>query len=337
MSGRRVIGVDAGGTKLLAGVVDERMSVHHRVRRLWAGGGRDEVLETMAAAVEEARRATPEVEAVGFGIPSLVDCRDGSSLSSVHLPLEGVPFRELMSERLGLPVSVENDATAAAVAEHRHGAARGDRNVVLLTLGTGIGGGLVLNDRVYRGSVGAGAELGHMVVDVDGPECFGHCPGRGCLEALVSGSALARDGAIAARESPDSLLGLALADGRAITGALVTEAAIAGDPAAGAVMHHAGRMLGAGITGLVNAFNPDVVIVGGGVMAAGELLLGPAREVVTERALAPGRRHVRVVAAGLGDEAGMLGAATLALELAGAAEGEPSAGAGGRGRSEATT
>ena len=322
MSGRRVIGVDAGGTKLLAGVVDEGMSVHHRVRRLWAGGGRDEVLETMAAVVEEARRAAPDVEAVGFGIPSLVDRRDGSSLSSVHLPLEGVPFRELMSERLGLPVSVENDATAAAVAEHRHGAGHGCRNVVLLTLGTGVGGGLVLDDRVYRGSVGAGAELGHMVVDVDGPECFGHCPGRGCLEALVSGSALARDGAVAARESPDSRLGLALAEGRTITGALVTEAAIAGDPAAAAVLHHAGRMLGAGITGLVNAFDPDVVIVGGGVMVAGELLLSPAREVVAGRALAHGRRRVRIVAAGLGEEAGMLGAATLARELLEAKDGD---------------
>ncbi len=186
----------------------------------------------MAAAVEEVRRTSPGVEAVGFGIPSLVDPRSGVSLSSVHLPLEGVPFRDLMSERLGLPVWVDNDANAAVVAEHRHGAARGASNVVLLTLGTGIGGGLLLDGRVYRGSTGGGGELGHMVVDVDGPECFDACPGRGCLEALVSGRALARDGLAAARTAPSSRLGVALAEGREVTGELVAEASREGDPAA---------------------------------------------------------------------------------------------------------
>ena len=228
MSSRRVIGIDAGGTKLLGAVVDERLSIGHRAHHLWRGADRAAVLDTMVEVVEEARVAAPEVVAVGFGIPSLVESRTGRSLSSVHLPLDDVPFRDLMAERTGLPAYVDNDANLATLAEQRHGAARGARDVAMLTLGTGIGGGLVLGGELYRGSVGAGAELGHMVVEIDGPECFGACPGRGCLEALVSGSALARDGAIAARESPDSLLGLALADGRAITGALVTEAAIAG-------------------------------------------------------------------------------------------------------------
>jgi glucokinase len=321
MSVRRVIGVDAGGTKLLAGSVDENLTVHHRVRRFWRGNERDEVMRTIEASVEEVLEAAPGAEAIGFGIPSVVDVRNGVSLSSVHLPLEGVPFRDVMTERLGLPVWVDNDATAAVVAEHRHGAARGARDVVMLTLGTGVGGGLLLDGRVYRGSVGAGGELGHMVVDVDGPECFDDCPGRGCLEALVSGRALARDGLAAALEAPDSGLGAALADGREVTGSLVTEAALAGDAAARTVVEHAGRSLGAGITGLVNAFNPEVVVVGGGVMAMGELLLGPAREVVAERALRPAREGVRIVAAGLGEEAGMLGAATLALDMAAAGSG----------------
>jgi glucokinase len=315
MSGRRVIGVDAGGTKLLVGAVGDDMHVHRLVRRLWRGGRRDDVLEVIAAAVDEVREEVPDAEAVGFGIPSLVDVRTGTSLTSVHLPLDGVPFRSLMAERFGLPVWVDNDANAAVVAEHRHGAGRGTHNVVLLTLGTGIGGGLVLDDRVYRGSFGAGAELGHMPVDVDGPRCFGACPGRGCLEALVSGSALARDGLAAARTAPDSRLGRALAEEREITGLLVTEAAVAGDEVAREVFERAGRSLGAGITGLVNAFNPDVVVVGGGVMAAGELLLGPAREVVATRALRPSREGVRIVPAGLGEEAGMLGAAMLALDM----------------------
>lgn len=318
MPATRAIGVDAGGTKVLAGVVDEGMEVLHRTRRLWRGGSREEVLATIESAVEEAREAAPDAAAIGFGIPSLVDLRDGVSLGSVHLPLESFPFRDHMSERFGLTVCVDNDATAAVFAEHRHGAGRGHRDVVMLTLGTGIGGGLVLEDRVYRGSVGAGAELGHMVVDADGPKCFGNCPGRGCLEALVSGSALARDGAAAARSAPGSLLAKAVEEGRAVTGALVTEAALAGDSVAAGVVIHAGRRLGAGITGLINAFDPDVVIVGGGVMAAGDLLLEPARAVVAERALRVGRERARIVPAALGEDAGMIGAATLALELAGA-------------------
>jgi glucokinase len=314
MSGRQVIGVDAGGTKLLCGVVDEAFEVQHRTLRTWRDEDRDGVLEAIAGVVGEARGAASEAVAVGIGIPALVRSGTGESVSSVHLPLDGVPVRELMMGRLGLPVVVENDATAAVVAEQRHGAARGALDVVLLTLGTGIGGGLLLGGRVYRGSLGFGAELGHMVVDLDGPECFGDCPGRGCLEAVASGQAIARDGVVAAREAPESELGRSLAAGREITGASVTEAALSGDAAARAVLEAVGQRLGAGITGLVNAFNPEVVVVGGGVMAAGELLLGPARRVVAERALRPSRALARVVPAALGEEAGMIGAATLAFE-----------------------
>ena len=314
MSPRRVIGIDAGGTKLLGAVVDEGLSVGHRAHHLWHGADRAAVLDTIVGVVEEARAAAPDVVAVGFGIPSLVESRTGRSLSSVHLPLDDVPFRELMAERIGLPAYVDNDANLATLAEQRHGAARGARDMAMLTLGTGIGGGLVLGGELYRGSVGAGAELGHMVVEIDGPECFGACPGRGCLEALASGSALARDGLRAAEEEPASALGVALAAGTEISGLFVTEAALAGDTAARGVVELAGRRLGAGITSIVNAFNPEVVVVGGGVSAAGELLLGPARAVVMERALGPSREAVRIVAAEFGPESGMLGAAELALE-----------------------
>lgn len=314
MPSRRVIGIDAGGTKLLGGVVDSELVVHHRVHRLWRGADQAEVLEIMVGAVEEARAAAPDAEAVGFGIPSLIDARRGVSLMSVHLPLDDVPFRDLMSERLGLPVHVDNDANVAALAEQRHGAAKGASHVVLLTLGTGIGGGLVLGGELYRGSVGAGAELGHVVVDIDGPQCQGGCPGRGCLEAVASGTAIGREGAEAGRRDPDSALGRALADGREMTAALVTELAHDGDEAARRVLELVGRRLGAGITSLVNVFNPEVVVVGGGVAAAGDLLLGPAREVVAERALRPGRELVRIVPAHFGAESGMIGAAVLALE-----------------------
>jgi glucokinase len=232
---------------------------------------------------------------------------------SNHLPLDGLPFKALMSERLDLPVQVDNDTNVAILAEHHAGAARGADDVVMLTLGTGIGGGLLFGGQVYRGSVGAGAELGHIVVDPDGPECPGDCPGRGCLEAFASGNAIGRAGADAARRSPDSALGKALAEGREITGGLVTELAHDGDESAIEVLAEAGRWLGLGIVSLANALNPELVIVGGGAGAAGELLLQPAREVLAERGLPPNRELLRVVPAHFGSEAGMIGGALTAL------------------------
>ena len=308
-----MIGIDSGGTKFLGGVVDEELRVHHRVRRMIGGLGATELLDVMEAAVHEARAAAPEADAVGFGIPSVVDQRRGSSVSSRHLPLGDVAFREVMTERLGLPVYVDNDANLAILAEHRFGAGRFASHAVLLTLGTGIGSGLVLDGKVYRGAIGGAAEIGHMTVDLDGPKCPGNCPNWGCLEAVVSGAAIGFAGEAAARTDPQSPLGRALADGTQITGQVVTELAQAGDEAAVEILDRAGRMLGVGIVNIVNIFNPEVVIVGGGAMAAGELLLQPAREVVLERALDPNRDMVRIVPAHFGPEAGMLGAAVLAL------------------------
>jgi glucokinase len=314
MAPRRVIGMDAGGTKLLGGVVDAGLVVHHRVHRRIQGLDQAELVETIVDAVDEARSAAPDVEAVGFGIPALVRPATGSVMVSNHLPLDGLPFKALMSERLDMPVAVDNDSNVAILAEHRAGAARGADDVVMLTLGTGIGGGLLFGGQVYRGSVGAGAELGHIVVDPNGPECPGDCTGRGCLEAFASGNAIGRAGEHAARRSPDSGLGRALAQGREITGGLVTELAHDGDEAARAVVERAGRYLGVGLAGLVNVFNPEVVVLGGGVLAAGELLLEPARAEVAWRALAPMGDAVRIVPAHFGEEAGVLGAALLALE-----------------------
>ena len=314
MSPRRVIGIDTGGTKLLGGVVDEGLAVRDRVRRLWSGGGRREVVEMMVDAVEEARAAAPDVAAVGFGVPGLVDPDTGEVGFSVHLPLEGLRFQDLMQERLGLPVFVDNDANLAALAEQRAGAARGMLDAVLLTLGTGIGGGLVLGGRLYRGAHGGAAELGHVVVDMDGPPCQGACPGRGCLEVMASGTAIGREGAAAAERSPESALGREQRAGRAISGALVTELAHDGDPEARAVLALVGERLGVGITSIVNALNPEVVVVGGGAIGAGDLLLEPARRVVAERALPPSREQVRIVPAHFGDEAGMVGAALFALD-----------------------
>lgn len=314
MAPRRVIGIDAGGTKLLGGVVDETLTVHHRVHRLWRGADRRETLDIVLDSVAEVRAAAPDVEAVGFGIPSLVNGERGTSVWSNHLPIDDVPFRDLMSERLGLPVVVDNDTNAAALAEHRHGAAKGADHAVMIALGTGIGGGLVLDGKVYRGAHGFAGELGHLVVDHEGADCPGDCPGRGCLEVLVSGTAIGVAGHGAAARDPSSALGRRLAGGGQITGGLVTELAHAGDADARAVLAEIGRQFGSGLCGVVNVLDPEVVVVGGGGVAAGDLLLGPAREVVAQRALPPVAEAVRIVPAHFGDESAMLGAALLALD-----------------------
>ena len=310
-----VVGVDMGGSKLLAGTVDDNLGVHRRARREIQGLDQEALLTTVVDAVRELLAdADPAAEGVGFGIPCTIDQRRGVAVQAVNLALADVPFGDMMAERLDLPVFVDNDANAAALAEHRFGAAQGARHSVTLTVGTGIGGGLVLNDRVYRGWQGAGAELGHMVVDLDGPPCQGNCPNRGCLEAVASGTALEREARETAAAAPESALGRALAAGRELHGALVSELAHDGDEAAVGVLTLIGRRLGVGIANIVNVFNPEVVVLGGGVLGAGELLLGPARDEMRARALPPGRDSVRVVAAGFGAEAGMVGAAALALD-----------------------
>ena len=310
-----VIGLDAGGTKLLGASLDEGLELGPRVRHTWAGEGRDATLEVIARAVEDIRAQAGDVEAVGLGVPSLVDWDDGVSRWSNHLPLDDLPLRDLMTERLGLPVVVDNDGNLAVLAEHREGAARDCRNAVFLAMGTGIGGGLVLDGKVYRGSHGYAGEFGHMVVDHDGADCPGACPGRGCLEALASGRAIGVAGERVARDAPDSALGRRLAESGAVLGQVVTELAHEGDDAARAVLADVGRRLGAGLTGIVNALDPDVVVIGGGAVTAGDLLLDPAREVVAARALPPVARAVRIVPAQFGEEAGLLGAGLLAREL----------------------
>jgi glucokinase len=310
-----VVGVDMGGTKLLAGALDENLTVHHRARRDTRKLGRDALLSVAVDAVDEVRESIDgPITAAGFGIPCTIDQRRGVAVQAVNLPLADVPFRDLMAERLGIPVFVDNDANAAALAEHRFGAAQEARHSLLLTVGTGIGGGLVLDDALYRGSVGAAGELGHMVVDMDGPRCQGACPNRGCLEAVASGTALAREGRAAAERAPESALGRAVAEGREITGALITELAHDGDSVSRETIALIGRRLGVGIASYVNIFNPEIVVIGGGVMGAGNLLLDPARAEVRTRALPPGRDGVRIVAARFAGEAGMVGAATLALD-----------------------
>ncbi|HSJ18109.1 MAG TPA: ROK family protein [Solirubrobacterales bacterium] len=315
MSPVETIGVDLGGSNLRVAVVDGDRNVLYRSTESSSGDSAEEVLSNLGDELAEARAARPSVVAAGLGIPCTIDQQAGVAIAAVNLPLIDVPIRELMRERLGLPVFIDNDVNAAILAEHRFGAARGVRNAVMLTLGTGIGGALLLGGTVYRGTRGAGSELGHMVVDLDGPRCQGNCPNRGCIEALASGTALAREGREAAEREPGSRLGRALAGAGEVTGETVTEAALAGDATAGEVVALVGRRLGAALSSLANIFEPEVIVVGGGVMAAGELLLEPARRELRARALPP-MNAAPVAVAELGDDAGLIGAATMArLEL----------------------
>jgi glucokinase len=311
-SHREAIGVDLGGTKMLAGVTAGGEEVHHAKTAPSLGLTTEELLDGLEREIRAAHEARPDAAAAGLGIPCTIDRERGIAISAVNLPIVDVPIREEMRSRLGLPVFVDNDANCAALAEHRFGAARGTRNAVVLTVGTGIGGGLILDGRVYRGSTGAGAELGHVVIDAEGPSCQGNCPNRGCVEVMASGTALAREGAAAAEGAPDSALGRIAAAGKPIDGRAVTSAALAGDDTAQEAVALIGSRLGVALSSLANVFEPEVFVIGGGVSAAGELLLEPARTELRARALPP-QNQTPVALAELGPDAGMIGAATMAL------------------------
>jgi glucokinase len=321
MSAGEIIGIDLGGTKMLLGVLDPDSQVLWESREASTGQTEDELVDLLVREVNEARAACPGATAVGLGIPATIDHGRGVAISAVNLPLDDVPIRDLVSERTGLPVFVDNDANVAALAENLYGAAKGAENAVMLTIGTGIGGGLILGGEVYRGSTGAGAELGHTVIAMDGPPCQGNCPGRGCVETLASGTAIGREGLAAAEGEPGSVLGRMLADGERIDGKAVTEAALNGDPTARSVFDLVGRRLGVALTSFANVFEPEAIVIGGGVIAAGDLLLDPARRELEARALPPMNR-TPVLAAEMGSDAGMIGAAAMArIELAEAERG----------------
>ena len=294
----RVIGVDVGGTKTLAAVVTHEGTIETRLERPTDVSSQEALLGQLDAAVEELRSGNDGIAALGFGLPSQIDQPSGRALSSVNIPLANFDFRNRMAERHGLPVGIDNDANAAAIGEWHAGAARGAQNVVMVTLGTGIGGGLILAGQPYRGATGRGAELGHVVVEYDGPPCG--CGGRGHLEAVAAGPAADR----AARRLY----------GAGSNAHDLVRRGRAGEAEAVEALAEIGRRLGAGIASFMNVFEPEVVIVGGGFAAAGELLLAPAREIVVREALPPIRNQARIVPAELGPDAGVIGAAMVALE-----------------------
>jgi glucokinase len=306
------IGLDIGGTKIAGFRVDATGAVQERMReRTPPGDSRD-----VFAAVESVVGALLDdsVVTIGAGVAGMVEFPDGVVRYGPNLPFRELPLREWLVDSTGLPCLVDNDANTAAWAELRCGAGRGAANMLLVAVGTGIGGAIVAGRSLFRGGHGFAAEIGHVVVEPGGPLCG--CGNRGCWEQVASGRAVGRLGREAVAAEPASLLvELANGDPAMITGPLVTAAAQQGDATALWVLDAVGRRLGEGIAGLVNVLDPDVVVVGGGVVAAGELWLGPAREVFRSSIEAPEHRpEVPLKAAELGNDAGGIGAALLALE-----------------------
>lgn len=308
------VGVDIGGTKVAAGVVDDAGTVIDRERRATPS---HDVAETEAviAEVVAALAGRHDIMAVGIGAAGWIANDRATVLFSPHLAWRDEPLRDALAERIGVPVLVENDGNASAWAEYRFGAARGAPVAVCITLGTGIGGGLVVSGTLYRGAWGVGCEYGHMTVVPDGRRCA--CGNRGCWEMYASGTALARDARELAEVSPVSahrLMQLVDGDMRRLDGATVTEAAREGDPAAVEIYTAMGRWLGRGIASLAAALDPAVFVIGGGVSQAGEtLLLRPAQQAFAESLTGRGFRPAAAIAlAQLGPDAGLVGAADLA-------------------------
>jgi glucokinase len=294
LDGKRVIGIDLGGTKILAGVVDREGHVERRREHATPTGSQEELLAGLDSAVEELM--TDEIAALGFGIPSPIDQRTGRALQAVNIPLGNIEFRSRMAEQFGLPVGIENDANAATYAEFRFGAGRDVEDMVMLTLGTGCGGGAVIDGRLFRGW----AEFGHMVIVYDGIPCQGSCTGRGHLEPYVTGVAATK---LAQEEF-----------GPAVDAHRLVRLAREGESRAVEILAGIGRHLGAGIGSLVNIFNPQLVVIGGGFAAAGDFILDPAREVLRREALAGAGDRVDIVRAELGTAAGLIGAGLVAFD-----------------------
>ncbi|MGB0613501.1 MAG: ROK family protein [Miltoncostaeaceae bacterium] len=307
-----VIGVDVGGTKIAAARLGPGDGIEESLVIPTPEGGEAVVRAIADATARLVAGATDDVAAVGVGVPATIDPATGIVGASNHTGLDGLHARDLLAQHIGLPVHVDNDGNLAALAEHRLGAARGHDDVVLMTVGTGIGGGLIIGGRVFRGGGGQGAELGHVVVEGDGPPCQGNCPNHGCIETMCSGTSLGRDLRAAAAADPGGALGVLLAEGR-LDSRTGLDLARAGDADALGVFTTAGRWLGVAVASLTNIFDPGIVVIGGGLSAAEEILLAPAREEYQRRALPPTRRAPLVVAR-FRNDAGMVGAGILAAE-----------------------
>jgi glucokinase len=317
MSGGLSVGIDIGGTKVAGGVVDTDGVVVARARRDTPHRStspavvEDTIVDVVAELIDV---AGDDVVAVGIGAAGFVAADRATVVFAPHLSWRDEPLEANLQRRVPVPISVDNDANAAAWAEWRFGAAQGDSHVVMVNLGTGIGGAMILDGQIMRGRYGIAGEFGHMQVVPGGQRC--ECGNRGCWEQYASGNALVREArAMMSAGSPmaTDLLDLVSGDPSSLTGPMITEAARDGDATATELLGEIGQWLGVGIANLAAAFDPGVFVIGGGVSAAGDLLLEPARTTFRRHLTGRGYRpEARIVAAALGNEAGLIGAADLA-------------------------
>lgn len=316
------IGVDLGGTKILTALISETGDIVYRHRIPTPQMGPESVVsvirDSITTVLAEAGLAKEEVAGVGVGAPGPLDPRSGVVFEAPNLVgWRNVPLRDLLAAQLrstqasaALPIFVEHDANAAALAEWWIGAGRGVKDLIYITVSTGIGGGIIIGGKMVHGVTGAAGEIGHMTIDINGPLC--HCGNRGCLEVLASGPAIAR----VAREEiaagrPTTMLETAGGKPEAITGETVDRAARTGDALAGEIFDRAGTYLGVGVANLINLLNPARIIIGGGVSKAGDLLFAPVKRTVRERALKRPATDAQIVPAALGDDAGVVGAGAV--------------------------
>jgi len=313
-----VLAIDLGGTKIITAIINNgQMMAKERCLTL-ADEGPQSVINRLLSAVDYIlslkNMDSSQLGSISIAAAGAIDLERGLVTSSPHLTgWHDVPLRDIVRERYRVNTLLLNDASAAALGEHRFGVGRGVNNLILLTVGTGIGGGIIINGRLYNGPCGSSGEIGHMTIAVDGPSC--KCGNIGCLEMLVSGMAMAGEAKRRiTQEENSSLVEIVAGKIEDITAEKIGGAARGGDSLALDVIAEAGTYLGVGMVNMVNIFNPEMIVVGGGVAKLGELLLDPARRVVNERAFQISARAARIVPAQLGDEAGVLGAAIFALE-----------------------
>ena len=313
-----VVAVDLGGTKYIAAVIGPRGKMLSRVYcPTLSHEGHARIIDRLAASIKEAVKEAGfklhDMTGVGIAAAGIIDINRGLITEAPNLPKwRNIPLRDLLKDEFKIPVFVLNDASAAALGEHRLGAGRGLDNLIYMTVSTGIGGGMIINGELYNGTDGSAAEVGHMIIQVDGPLC--HCGHYGCLEAMASGTAIARMADDRLRSGWESILSKSR---RKITAEDVAAAAQKGDALACQVIDDAAGYLGIGMAGLVNLFNPQMIVVGGGVSALGERLLRPARKSMKQHAFKLPAGTVRVVRSALGADSGLMGVAIYARQQAG--------------------
>lgn len=308
------VGVDVGGTRIAAGLVERKGRIVKEAKALTPRNGPFAIVDAVIELIAETISGThaSEIAGIGIGLPAQIDFLKQSIEFCTNLPLAGVDVRSLVTSRIHQDVTLDNDGHCAGIGEARFGAAKGVRDCVMITLGTGVGGALLFDGEPYRGSRGLGGEIGHMVVRLDGPPC--PCGGFGHIESYLGRPAIAARGREAARAyRGQAIRDRANGDADTVTAEHVVEAALAGDQVARDIMLEAGDVLGEALVGIVNLLNPKLIVVGGGIGESADMLVSRAAEVIAEKALA-GRRDVKVVQAQLGNDAGVLGAAALAFD-----------------------